>query len=474
MDGLLRLSATELLAAYAARRVSPVEVVDALLAAIDERDGDLRAFLAVDPDGARAAARAAERAWLSGEPTPPLCGVPVSVKDSIEVAGMPTTYGSLLFAANQQPDAELVTRLRRAGAVIVGKTNLPEFALSPVTANRLGPPTRNPWDRERTAGGSSGGAAAAVAAGFGPLAVGTDSGGSVRLPAAYTGTFGLKPTFQRIPSVQRWRAAPGRSHNGPMSRTVADAALLMSVLAGPHPRDPDSQLVPPPEGWDVRPASLGGARVAVVASHSDDHHGGAVAAVREEAAAFFAAQGCEVVEAELPPWEAFRLDGGVVPYSGDHVAAAEELLPGFWARADELTDATRRIYSGGRTLLAWQYRQVLRHDQAYRSAVARWFESEDVDLVVMQGTGIAPPLDQTDDGIAPNALRDLVPFNMARNPAASVPWGTDPASGLPLALQVIGPLGADMAVLQTAALIEVARPWAHRWPPAAVTTPTPA
>jgi catechol 2,3-dioxygenase-like lactoylglutathione lyase family enzyme len=152
--------------------------------------------------------------------------VPVSVKDTIEMSGLRTTYGSLAFKDNRQDDSEIVVRLRRAGAVILGKTTPPEFALLGATANRQGRPGANPWDLGRTCGGSSGGAGAAVAAGLGPLAVGTDSAGSIRVPAAYNGVFGLKPTYQRIPSVQKWRASPLRSHNGPLARTVADAALL--------------------------------------------------------------------------------------------------------------------------------------------------------------------------------------------------------------------------------------------------------
>ncbi|MGH9843078.1 MAG: amidase, partial [Blastocatellia bacterium] len=213
------LSGSQLLAGYARRDFSPVEVLDELLERIERLNPLLRAYLALNDEDARRAAVTAERAWRSSGEKPLLCGVPVSVKDTIEMQGLPTTYGSLAFRNNYQEDSEIVLRLRRAGAVIIGKTNTPEFALLATVRNRLSEPGANPWDLDRTCGGSSGGAAAAVAAGLGQLAVGTDSGGSIRVPAAYTGVFGLKPAYQRIPTVQCWRAAPGRSHNGPLART---------------------------------------------------------------------------------------------------------------------------------------------------------------------------------------------------------------------------------------------------------------
>ncbi|MGH8239368.1 MAG: amidase [Steroidobacteraceae bacterium] len=226
-SGFWRLSATQLLEGYARRDFSPVEVFEECLQRIERLNPLLRAYLAVNTEDGRRAALTAERVWRAPGDKPVLCGVPVSVKDTIEMRGLPTTYGSLAFKENYQDDSEIVLRLRRAGAVIVGKTNTSEFALLSAVRNRLGDPGCNPWNVEHTCGGSSGGAAAAVAAGLGQLAVGTDSAGSIRAPAAYNGIFGFKPTYQRIPSVQRWRAAPGRSHNGPLSRTVRDGALLM-------------------------------------------------------------------------------------------------------------------------------------------------------------------------------------------------------------------------------------------------------
>jgi aspartyl-tRNA(Asn)/glutamyl-tRNA(Gln) amidotransferase subunit A len=466
----LRLSAHELLQAYGDRTLSPVEVATVALDAIDAHNSRLRHFLATNREDALRAARRAEQAWSAGEPTGMLCGVPVSVKDGTEMEGMPTTYGSVAFVDNYQPDAVLVTRLREAGAVILGKTNLPEFALSAETYNKLGEPARNPWDNERGTGGSSGGAGGAVAAGLGPIAMGTDSGGSIRCPAAYNGVYGIKPTYQRIPAVQNWRAAPGRSHNGPLTRTVADSALLLEAIAGPHAGDPESQIGAADwSAWD-EPIDLRGRRVALVPSLSDAQFGGEIAEIRTRAGELAAAHGADVFEADsMPVWEMHRVGDGLSPYSADHYSAAESLRPNFLERhGSDLTDFIRPIYDGGRTVLAWQYRNALRHDQAFRLRMHAWFAEHSIDFVIMQSTGVAPKVHDVEGGLAPRSLRDLVTFNMARNPAASIPFGFDRATGLPVAVQVIGRLGDDVGVLQMSRLFEIERPWAQHWPPQGV------
>jgi aspartyl-tRNA(Asn)/glutamyl-tRNA(Gln) amidotransferase subunit A len=460
-----QLSAAELLAGYASRAFSPVEVTRELLDRIDARNPALRAYLAVDRDGALAAAHRAEATWAQPGEKPLLCGVPVHVKDTIEQAGMPTTYGSLAFRDNVQGDAEIVTRLRASGAVILGKTNTPEFALYPRTNNRLGPPAVNPWDLERTSGGSTGGGAAAVAAGLGPLCIGTDSGGSVRLPAAYTGVFALKPSFQRIPSVQRWRASPGRSHNGPITRTVRDAALLMQALAGAHPADADSARHP---DADYADALTGDVRNLTVAIARDFGRGATLdadqARIFETAVDLLRDLGCRVVEATPPILEGKdELPTGAWAYCGDHYAAAEAMIPNFWdAHADDLTDYARPIYDAGRSALAWHYRGILRRDRAYAERMRQWFF--DYDFLFTPCAPEAPPIAMLD----PRDLRKgqfgtLSPFNHAYNPAASVPIGLS-AAGLPLSVQVVGRLGDDVGTLRLCALLEAANPWADRWP----------
>ena len=463
------LTACELLDGYAEGSFSPVEVLAECLERIAELNPLLSAFLSVNDEDARRSAAAAERAWHScDEDRPALCGVPVSVKDTLEMAGLPTTYGSLAFRDNFQPDCEIVRRLRKAGAVIIGKTNTPEFALLSAVRNRLGSPGRNPWDLTRSCGGSSGGAAAAVAVGLGPLAVGTDSGGSIRLPAAYNGVFGMKPTYQRIPSVQQWRAAPGRSHNGPLARTVRDGALLLQVLAGFDARDPDSAL-PSCSGWpELGPAPPQTTRVAV----SSGPRGVAdpeVARVLADAANLLGCMGCAVNSAD-PPWpsEDDELQPGVWAYSGDHVAAAESVAPGFWDRhGEDLCDYALPVYEAGRRALAWHYRRRLLEDQHYRQQLALWFQ--DYDFLLTPAAGHAPRLDG-EGRCAPDPFsRLLASFNIGRNPAAVIPVAVA-MSGLPLAVQIVGRIGDDLGVLRMAAALEAARPLSVarslRWSPA--------
>jgi Asp-tRNA(Asn)/Glu-tRNA(Gln) amidotransferase A subunit family amidase len=461
-----RLSAAELLEGYAHAAFTPLEVTQALLERIDRKNEPLRAYLAIDRDGALAAARKATAVWAQPGERPLLCGVPVNVKDTIEMAGMPTTYGSLAFKDNLQPDAEIVKRLRVAGAIILGKTNSPEFALAPHCRNRLGAPAANPWDLARTPGGSTGGGAAAVAAGLGPLCIGTDSGGSVRLPAAYTGLFALKPTFQRIPAVQNWRASPGRSHNGPITRTVRDAALMMQALAGPHPSDGDSARDPEVDYLGYARGNVRGARVAF----SRDFGRGIPLDAEQEAFLQQACDvlrdlGCTLLEANppVPKPGPDELAPGVWSYSGDHYAAAEALVPDFWAKhSEELTEYAKPIYDAGRTALAWQYRRILRRDRAFAEAMRRWFFDYDFLL-----SPCAPPAPRNDE---PNVRDDsrgqmkfLAPFNLSYNPAASLPMGLS-AQGLPISVQVVGKLGNDVGTLRLAALMEGLNPWAGRWP----------
>lgn len=462
---LWKMDAKELLRGYAARQFSPVEVAQDLFDRIGRMDGKLHAFLALNTDAAMEAARAAEKAWMSSAAWPALCGVPVTVKDSIEMAGMPTTYGSLAFKDNMRPDAELVRRLKTAGAVILGKTNTPEFALHSQTRNRLGPSTANPWNLAHTAGGSSGGAASAVAAGLGPIAIGTDSAGSIRLPAAYQGVFGFKPTFQRIPAVQDWRASPARSHNGPITRTVVDSALLMQAIAGPDTRDAGSLRFAAADYLSYGEPLAKRTRVAV---SRDLGQNLSLDAVQEtmlaQAAELARTLGCVVESADPPAMtEGDQIAPGVWAYSGDHYFAAETLCPDFWAlHADDLTDYARPIYEAGQRALAWQYRGILQRNTAYATRMQEWFAG--YDYLITPCCGPAPVLadgEVRDDRRGQFGL--LSPFNLTGNPAAAVPFGTS-ADGLPVSIQIVGRCGDDVGVLRLSALIEANRPWSHRWP----------
>ena len=244
-DELAYLSATELAIAYRRRELSPVEVTDAVLDRIDALDPGLNAFVTVTAELARAQARAAEERFLRDDvdALPSLLGIPVSVKDLEETAGVRTTYGALAFADNvPDEDAPIWARLKAEGVTLIGKTATPEFGNGAATESEISGITRNPWDRERSAGGSSGGAAVAVAAGFGPIATGSDGGGSIRVPASYCSVVGLKPSAGRIPFNDRANAWEQVTTTGPLTRTVADAALVLSAAHGPDPYDPYSLL----------------------------------------------------------------------------------------------------------------------------------------------------------------------------------------------------------------------------------------
>jgi len=305
-DDLCLTPATELAAAIRSRDVSPVDIVEAVLARIEALNEQVNAFITVDADGALESARAAEAAVMAGEELGPLHGLPVSIKDLEPVAGLRCTYGSKFFEANIADIDGIVTeRTKAAGGIIIGKTNACHSGHKDMCDNLIGPPCRNPWKLDRTSGGSSGGAGAAVAAGLGPLAQGSDGAGSIRIPAALCGTFGLKPSFGRIPhwpNKTSWRAI---AHDGPMTRTVADAALYLQALAGPDPRDPVS-IDSSPDDYVAAVAQPVEAMKGLRVAWSEDLGYAAVdPEVREltrRAAERFSDLGCHV-EAVDPGWE---------------------------------------------------------------------------------------------------------------------------------------------------------------------------
>src|SRR5437870_11950253 len=264
-DDIAYLPATRLLDLYRAKDLSPVDVIRETLARLERYEGALNAFVLYDPVSALKSARESEARWQKGEPRGLLDGVPVAIKDTQLTRGWPRLLGSKTIDPNQKwdEDAPSTARLRAAGAVFFGKTTTPEFGWKPVTDSPLTGITRNPWDLERTPGGSSGGSAAAVLAGISPLAVGTDAGGSIRIPAAFCGIVGLKPTFGRV-AVYPPSAFGDVAHVGPMSRTVADAALMLDAMKGPESRDwyslPDDGIA---YRERLREVSLKGKRVAL-------------------------------------------------------------------------------------------------------------------------------------------------------------------------------------------------------------------
>ena len=464
-DRLCWMSAADLAAAIARRKVSPVEVVDAVLDRI-ARLKDLNAWCRLDADGVRRAARAAERAvGKRGAKLGPLHGVPFGVKDLVTTKGMVTTFGTPLYRDNvPAEDAPSVARLKVAGAILLGKTNTPTFGWVGVTDNLLFGPTRNPWSRAHTPGGSSGGAGAAVAAGQGPLHVGTDGGGSIRKPAAWCGVFGLKPTYGRV-ALHPHGAAWSLSHAGPMTRTVKDAALMLRAMAGPDERD---QYSLPDDGTNYVKAlggSLEGLRVAYsatlgIAPAVDPE----IAAACAKAAHLLRRAGCRVddVEPKWPsPYECWRdtFYGGIATRLLPYLDRKSEIDPGLLSIVEEVKGwAPTRYVQAWFDRLAWlQHAREFfgKYDLLLSPAVA----CAPLRIGELFATEIAGKKVGREAGSAFTFV-----FNMTGQPAASVPCGFTRA-GLPIGLQVVGRRFADATVLRASAALERLQPWAERRPP---------
>jgi Asp-tRNA(Asn)/Glu-tRNA(Gln) amidotransferase A subunit family amidase len=457
------MTAAELAAAIKTRKVSPVEVVDAVLERID-KTRRLNAYCLVDADGARHAAKAAERALTKKRAKlGPLHGVPFSVKDLVVTKGLVTTFGTAIYRDNvTSEDAPSVAGLRRAGAIMIGKTNTPIFGWVGVTDNPLFGPTRNPWDLDRTPGGSSGGAGAAVAAGLGPLAIGTDGGGSIRKPAAWCGLFGLKPSYGRV-AIHPHGAAWSLSHVGPMTRTVKDAALMMNAMAGPDERD---QYSLPADGVDYVKAlegSLKGLRVAYsgtlgFAPAVDPE----IATATAKAAREFRRFGCRVEDVN-PAWPSPYDCWRTLFYGG----IATKLAP-HRDRRDAL-GAVLDIVEEALTFPPTKYVQAFFDRLAWYQHARAFFETYDL---LLSPTCANPPLrigEYFSNEIGGVKVgRDAgsaftFAFNMTGQPAATVPCGFTEA-GLPIGLQIVGRRFADATVLRASAAFEAARPWAQHRP----------
>ncbi len=460
-----RLSARELASRIAARELSPVEVARCTIAAIERLDPALHAFLDFGGERLLDDARAAERRVLQGGALPPLLGVPVAIKDMEATEDFPTTRGSLAYRDYCDGlDAVHVARLRAAGALVVGKTNTPEFALLGETRNRLGPEGCNPWDTRRTPGGSSGGSAAAVAAGVVPFATGTDTGGSITIPAAFCGTFGLKPTHRRIPVWPNTEEWPQVYDTGPISRSVDDAALALSLMAGPDARDPGSVRTPAPM-IDPGPDEL---RIAFAESLA----GLPVEAECRAAVRMLAGHCRELghhVEPDAPdcstPAAALDTMGCVEEYLyRGHLLAHQR---------DALEPGTVEFMERGRRVEAVAFARAMAQVRATRTAFDRFFEH--YDLLLTPATACAafarnePP--NAIDGVAVTPdWTTFAPFSLFANatdgPLATVPARpSDDGSGLPLGVLIFGPVGADERVLALARALETACPWRDRRPP---------
>jgi aspartyl-tRNA(Asn)/glutamyl-tRNA(Gln) amidotransferase subunit A len=486
-DDLTRMGAAEMSAALAAGSVSSVELTTAALERIAAVDGDttagVHAFLHVSAEDALATARAVDADRAAGRELAPLAGVPVAVKDVVATRGMPTTVGSRILQGWVPPyDATLVTRLREAGTPILGKTNMDEFAMGSSTEHSAYGPTRNPWDPERIPGGSGGGSAAAVAAFEAPLAIGTDTGGSIRQPAAVTGSVGVKPTYGGVSRYGLVALASSLDQAGPCARTVLDAALLHEVIGGHDPRDSTSLPGPAPAVVEAArqgaSGDLTGVRVGLVRELDGDGYQPGVRARFAEAVDELRAAGAEVVEVSAPhfryalaayylilPSEASsnlaKFDAmrfGLRVGDSDPLATAEQVMAAT-REAGFGDEVKRRIILGTYALSAGYYDAYYGSAQKVRTLVQRDFADcfAQADVLV---SPTAPTTafrfgDKLDDPMA-MYLNDVatIPANLAGVPGMSLPSGLADEDGLPAGIQLLAPVAEDARLYRVGAALE--------------------
>ncbi|MGI9146681.1 MAG: amidase [Chloroflexota bacterium] len=453
--------ATELRDWIRTRQVSPVEILDAVLARANEVQAQLRPFVTIGAEAARTAARAAEDAVMRQQPLGALHGIPISIKDLDPTRGLRTTYGSK-FSEHNVPvfDSIVVERVRAAGGIIFAKTNTPSYGHKDSCDNLLMPSTRNPWKTDRTSGASSGGAAVAVAVGAGPLAHGSDGAGSIRIPAALCGVFGLKPSFGRVPYWPNPDIWAARSHPGPITRTVADAGLLLGVMAGPDPRDPlsldatDADFVAACQpdtptclkvAWS---ADLGYAKVDPV-----------VRQVTEAAAQRFEELGC-TVESVNPDWD------DPAPWAETlwHMNMAARFSDQLEERPEWVDPSLRAMIEAARGLSGMQVGRAQLARTAFHAQAQDFMARYDL-LLTPQMPCVAWPAEHAPS--AHESIFDHLPFTFPFNgtgwPAASVPCGFN-AEGLPIGLQIVAPWRQDGLCLRAAAAFESLQPWQARRP----------
>jgi aspartyl-tRNA(Asn)/glutamyl-tRNA(Gln) amidotransferase subunit A len=469
---ICRMDAVTLAAHIKNKRLSPTEVIEAVLTRMERLEPHLHAFCTPTPELARAEAQRVEDDIMAGRPVGPLAGVPVSHKDLILTKDVRTTSGSLAYK-DFIPDEDdvVVERIRAAGAVMIGKTNVPEFGYSPTGHNPVFETTRNPWNLALTSGGSSAGAAAAVASGVGPLATGSDGGGSVRVPASFCGLYGLKASMGRIPLYPGTRDEryPGVSswesleHIGPLTRTVADAALIMSVAAGPDMRDRHSL---PKADFDWRQCTKGDLRGKRVAYSADWGYAPVDPEVRrivgQAARVFERDLGCIVEEAN-PGWENafptfFALIFAESDLKGMREMARKYLMSG------HLVDGL---------MMPWSAEDFTNANIARKGLVRKMAQFMSRYDLLLTPTLAVPPFPihmqgpEKIDGRYVRSVECLAftfPLNLTGQPAATVPAGwTDDL--LPVGLQIIGRHLDDPAVLVASAAYEAAAPWRDKWPP---------
>ncbi|MEV0684270.1 Asp-tRNA(Asn)/Glu-tRNA(Gln) amidotransferase subunit GatA [Nocardia sp. NPDC050378] len=486
MSELTTLSAAELASKIHGGEVSSTEVTQAHLDRIGKVDGELNAFLHVASEQALSAAAVVDAAIAAGEqPASPLAGVPLALKDVFTTTDMPTTCASKVLEGWMSPyDATVTTRLRAAGIPILGKTNMDEFAMGSSTENSAYGPTRNPWDTTRIPGGSGGGSAAALASFQAPLAIGTDTGGSIRQPAAVTATVGVKPTYGTVSRYGLVACASSLDQGGPCGRTVLDTALLHEVIAGHDPRDSTSRKVPvAPVVEAARQGANGdltGVRVGVVRElHSDSYQPGVIASF-DAAVAVLKELGAEVIEVSCPSFE-YALSSYylVMPSEvssnlarfdamryglrvGDDGSHSADQVMSLTREAGFGPEVKRRIIIGTYALSAGYYDAYYGQALKVRTMIARDFDAayEQVDVLVSPTSPFTPWKlgEKVGDPLA-MYLSDLctLPTNLAGHPGMSVPSGLSADDNLPVGLQIMAPALADDRLYRVGAAYEAAR-----------------
>jgi aspartyl-tRNA(Asn)/glutamyl-tRNA(Gln) amidotransferase subunit A len=486
MSELIRQTAAETAARIASGEVTAVEVTEAHLARIDAVDEKVHAFLHVDREGALAQARAVDAQRAAGEPLGPLAGVPLALKDIFTTQGVPTTVGSRILKDWIPPyDATVTRRLKDAGVVILGKTNMDEFAMGSSTENSAYGPTGNPWDLTRIPGGSGGGSAAALAANLAPLAIGTDTGGSIRQPAAVTGTVGVKPTYGGVSRYGMVAFSSSLDQGGPCARTVLDAALLHEVIGGHDPLDSTSIDAPVPAVVEAaRNGSVAGLRIGVVKEFRGEGYQAGVMQRFDEAVELLRELGAEVVELSCPAFtKALAAYYLIAPSEcSSNLARFDAMRYGLRVgddgtrSAEEVTSLTReagfgdevkrRIMLGTYALSSGYYDAYYGSAQKVRTLITRDFERAfgEVDVLVSPTTPTtAFPIGERADDPMAMYLADLctIPSNLAGNAAMSLPCGLAPEDGLPVGLQIIAPAMADDRLYRVGAAVEAA--YLARW-----------
>ncbi|WP_431980575.1 Asp-tRNA(Asn)/Glu-tRNA(Gln) amidotransferase subunit GatA [Streptomyces qinglanensis] len=487
-EELITLTAAELAARIASGEVTAVEATEAHLARIGAVDEKVNAFLHVDREGALAQAREVDAKRERGEKLGPLAGVPLALKDLFTTEGVPTTAGSKILEGWIPPyDATVTKRLKDADVVILGKTNMDEFAMGSSTESSAYGPTANPWDLTRIPGGSGGGSAASLAAHMAPLAIGTDTGGSIRQPAAVTGTVGVKPTYGGVSRYGMIAFSSSLDQGGPCARTVLDAALLHSVIAGHDERDSTSIAQPVPDiVAAARNGSASGMRVGVVKEFRGEGYQDGVMQRFDESVELLRELGAEIVELSCPSFtKALAAYYLIAPSecssnlarfdamryglrSGDDGSHSAEEVTALTREAGFGDEVKRRVMLGTYALSSGYYDAYYGSAQKVRTLITRDFEKafEQVDVVVSptSPTTAWPIGERVDDPMA-MYLADVctLPSNLAGNSAMSIPCGLAPEDGLPVGLQIIAPAMADDRLYRVGAALEAAfqARWGH-------------